>query len=407
MAGMTFTIAGGPGVEVHVEEIAGGDLRFTVSLLGTGGLTGDLRGFFFQVADESLLGGLSLSGGGGAVTEFRAAANSVIDLGQGANMQGAARPFDIGVEIGTAGIGRDDWQSVTFVLSHATRDLSLDLIASQQFGVRMTSVGLEGGARPDGLKLVGTASDLPADNKPPVAVPDFAQTDEDTPVTIAVATNDYDPEGKPLAVSLDATTSALGAALILNPDGSITYDPTASAELGAMNAGEQKSDTFTYTVTDPGGATSSTTVTVTVGGVTDMVEDFLGKTLTYTYDYLPGTANSYQYVTTIVVGDGVEVPAMIDGGIYDVASLDVTANRLIIDYYQASFWESGGFNGFRLADTDGTVSEITGVKILSNNMAGFGADNISITDGGNVINVNWAGLSFTQDTRIVLDVLFA
>lgn len=36
MAEMTFTIAGGPGIEVHVAEEAG-DLRFTVTILGDGG----------------------------------------------------------------------------------------------------------------------------------------------------------------------------------------------------------------------------------------------------------------------------------------------------------------------------------------------------------------------------------
>ncbi|MBR0673769.1 cadherin-like domain-containing protein [Neoroseomonas soli] len=404
MADMTFTIAGGPGVEVHVVE-EGGALRFTVSILGTGGLTADLRGLFFQVADESLLQGLRLTEGGAAVTEFRSQEDGVIDLGQGANMQGAASAFDVGVEIGTAGIGHDDWQTATFVLSHATEALSLDLIAAMDFGVRLTSVGVEGGERSDGLKLVGTAPEASGGNGAPVAANDSAFTDEDTRIDIAVLGNDSDPDGDTLTVSLGSATSSLGAAISVNPDGSISYDPSGSAKLGALNTDQEATDSFTYTITDPDGATSTATVEVTVGGITDVIGGFLGKTLTYTYDYLPGTANSFDFSKEVTVGDGTEVPEMIGGGIFDVASLDITDTQLIIDYYQASFWESGGFNGFRITDTLGVLSEITGVTIRESNMLGFDTSDISVTTDS--ITVDWAGLSFTADTRIVLDVSFA
>jgi hypothetical protein len=64
-----------------------------------------------------------------------------IDLGNGANMQGAASPFDVGLEFGTQGIGKDDIQSTSFTLSNTDNNLTLDDIAHVQFGARLASIG--------------------------------------------------------------------------------------------------------------------------------------------------------------------------------------------------------------------------------------------------------------------------
>ena len=414
MAEMTFTIAGGPGVEVHVVE-ENGSLRFTLSLLGEGGLTGDLRGFFFQLSDESLLKGLTLTDDSGAVTEFRARANSVIDLGQGANMQGAAGAFDVGVEIGTAGAGRDDYHSASFVLSNANHALSLDLIAEQQFGVRMTSVGVEGGPRTDGLKLVGTAGEVPTDtNQPPVAKDDAASTDEDTAITIDVLGNDSDPDNDPLAVSLGATKTALGATVTVNADGTIHYDPTGSTALGALNTGDHLTDSFSYTITDAQGAQSTATVEVNVAGVTDVVtpvDGFLWKTVDYTYDFF----GSAFYHTSVTVSDGVEVP-QIQGPGADVASLDITNTQLVFDFADGvGSFMSGDFNGIRIQDLTGDLPDIVGVKIntaaSTGTLNGFDASDISWTTDS--IAVNLGGMSYDTSAldvpgpHLVLDVFFA
>ncbi|MFB3069506.1 MAG: Ig-like domain-containing protein, partial [Gemmatimonadales bacterium] len=63
--------------------------------------------------------------------------------------------------------------------------------------------------------------------------------------------------------------SAKGAAVTVNADGSYTYDPTGSATLNALAAGENTTDSFTYTVSDGNGASDTATVTITVTGVND------------------------------------------------------------------------------------------------------------------------------------------
>ena len=140
---LTIDDASDPGNLVITLEIASSDP------------TGDLRGFFAQVADESLLAGLSVSGS--AITQATFDADAVINLGGGNNLNGGGTPCpcDLGVEIGTPGIGSDDYQSVTFTLSHSTETLTTALFDGQDFGVRVMSVGSPNGGRGGSSKLSG------------------------------------------------------------------------------------------------------------------------------------------------------------------------------------------------------------------------------------------------------------
>lgn len=119
------------------------------------GNIGDLRGLFLNVTDESLLDGLTVSGS--EITSSVFSANNVINLGGGSNLNGGGTPCpcDIGLEIGSPGIGKNDIQSVTFTLSHVSADLDVSLLQGESFGVRVTSVGDAGGSRNGSSKLVG------------------------------------------------------------------------------------------------------------------------------------------------------------------------------------------------------------------------------------------------------------
>src|SRR5205807_8418382 len=55
----------------------------------------------------------------------------------------------------------------------------------------------------------------------------------------------------------------------LNADGTLHYDPTASAQLQALNIDDVVVDTFTYTIADNHGATASATVSIELHGVVD------------------------------------------------------------------------------------------------------------------------------------------
>lgn len=150
-----FSGAGGFDARATVTEV-NGSLQFDVEVLNDGGAIGDLRALFFHIADESLLPGLTISGAD--VTEVQTSANGVISLGNGANMNGGFGAFDVGVEFGTPGASPDDIRQTSFTLSHASQALTLDLLAGKDFGLRVTSVGPEGGARCGSLKLGGSAT---------------------------------------------------------------------------------------------------------------------------------------------------------------------------------------------------------------------------------------------------------
>ena len=136
----------GTTAQVKLEQV-GTDIQVTVD--GVSPIS-DIRGVFFNISDDTLLNGLTVTGEN--VTDSAFIAGSVNDLGQGANVNPDL--FDGGVEIGTPGIGADDFQSTTFTLSNPTADLTLDEFLGQEFGLRFTSVGEN---RQDSSKLIGTA----------------------------------------------------------------------------------------------------------------------------------------------------------------------------------------------------------------------------------------------------------
>ena len=102
--------------------------------------------------------------------------------------------------------------------------------------------------------------DIAAVNDAPVANPDSVAATEDTPVTIPVGTllaNDTDVDGNPLTITSvqDATN---GTVSLVN--GNVVFTPVANYNGPAS---------FSYTVSDGQGGTSTVTVTVNVGAVND------------------------------------------------------------------------------------------------------------------------------------------
>ena len=81
--------------------------------------------------------------------------------------------------------------------------------------------------------------------------------------------NDTDVEGDDLSITDVDATSANGATVTLNQDGSVNYDPTNAADIQALGEGETLTDTFSYTVSDGNGGTDTATVSLEVDGVND------------------------------------------------------------------------------------------------------------------------------------------
>jgi hypothetical protein len=147
-------------VSITLTEDAG---DIVVSLRVIEGLA-DLRGFFLNIGDNSLLAGLNVIGNDVTDFAYDTSGASLINMKKGNNLNGGGTPCpcDLAVSIGTPGIGKDDLLSTTFTLD-ANFDLTLDDFAEQLAGVRVTSVSTfddpkdpKDGNRGGSAKLIAT-----------------------------------------------------------------------------------------------------------------------------------------------------------------------------------------------------------------------------------------------------------
>jgi VCBS repeat-containing protein len=111
----------------------------------------------------------------------------------------------------------------------------------------------------DGTSATATIT-VQGSEDPPVAADDAKSTAEDTPVQVAVLSNDADPDtGDTLSVTGVADVPP-GATAVPQPNGSVLYTPPPNAN-GAQS--------FTYTASDGHGGSDQASVTVTVTPVQD------------------------------------------------------------------------------------------------------------------------------------------
>lgn len=111
----------------------------------------------------------------------------------------------------------------------------------------------------------------------PTAGDDSNTTDQNTPVTGNVITNDSDPDAADTltvsAVNGSAAnvgtqiTLASGALLTVNSNGTYSYNPNGA--FTSLAQGQTATDSFTYTVSDGHGGTANATVTITINGLND------------------------------------------------------------------------------------------------------------------------------------------
>jgi VCBS repeat-containing protein len=139
-----------------------------------------------------------------------------------------------------------------------------------------------GGLSPTGLAEAGEVEDYQVsirDGRPPIAVNDPAvagsfTTSEDAILVVSssVLANDSDPDGDPISINNPGVlTSARGARVTLNADGTFTYDPTvpSAVELQRLTVGAFLNDTFTYRAFDGFLFSNLATVTIRVTGEND------------------------------------------------------------------------------------------------------------------------------------------
>jgi VCBS repeat-containing protein len=162
---MTFFIndqsTGGnaPKVKVVITQNADGSVTIRIEqIVATGNYLGDLRGFFFDLADESIIPSLTVTSSSKTLADGTVVAgpasstsgnDSVKFAGSSSNnmngLLGSDGGFDFGIEIGSEGVGKngDDVRAFEFTLDNSSRDLTLADFAGVNFGLRITSIGLD------------------------------------------------------------------------------------------------------------------------------------------------------------------------------------------------------------------------------------------------------------------------
>jgi hypothetical protein len=292
---------GAPGVQVTAVENATGGIEFTVDVLDSSSITGDLRGLFFHLdaLSKSKLDGLLISetGGGHFLTNYEINADHVIDLGNGNNMQGATNPFDVGINFGTAGIGKGDNinSPVHFTLSNTAGNLTLDDFAGLDFGARVTSTGVPSAKKaPSGSeKIFVDAPAAPDAHDDTVSIFEDGASGLTTPshtpsgVLFNVLANDTDADNDTLIITElhggeHGTMQIVDGADADNlPGDAILYTPTLDY------AGP---DSFEYCVSDGHGGQDSATVNVSITAVADVPN--------LTYEILAGST-AYETIVRV------------------------------------------------------------------------------------------------------------
>jgi hypothetical protein len=311
------------GVQVYAEE-HDGTIVFTIQSLGGD----DIRGFFFHLADESLLGGLQFSSLDPSIVETRVGNDNVIDMGNGANMRGAVRDgFDVGLEFGTPGAGHDVITGpVSFTLGHATQDLTLDDIAHVLFGARMTSSGAKitevSPAAPDAIDDdFNIFEDGQSGFTDPSHVPEAVLFD--------VLANDTDADGDTLEI-----TDAYGA---LHGTVQIVDDPLGDYILYTPDADFSGIDSFTYCIDDNDGGTDFAVVDIVIQAVADIPDidiDIIASdqvnVFTMRVTATQTDLDASEFIDQIFLG-GI-VPAGVSIVAQDVENPVGTPDTLVVDY---------------------------------------------------------------------------
>jgi CshA-type fibril repeat protein/VCBS repeat-containing protein len=208
-------------------------------------------------------------------------------------------------------------------------------------------------------------------NDSPVANDDTAVVPEDGSLVLNVLANDSDPDGDALTVT---SASATNGSVIINPNGSLQYSPTA--DFNGI-------DTITYTIDDGNGGTSTATVTVTVNPQNDgpVANDDAGTTNEDTPLVIDLTAND-----TDIDGDTLTV----DSATAANGSVAINPDGTV------TYTPNSNFNGvdtitYTITDGDGGSSSAT-ATITVNAVN----DNPNTTDDSATV---------AEDSSVTIDVL--
>ncbi|MBW4616079.1 MAG: tandem-95 repeat protein [Desmonostoc vinosum HA7617-LM4] len=223
-------------------------------------------------------------------------------------------------------------------------------------------------------------------NDAPVAVNDSASTNEDTPVNISVLTNDSDADSDPL--SIESFTNASNGTVTLN-DNATPANTTDDFLVYTPNANFNGTDSFTYTIADGNGGTSTATVNLTINPVNDaptLANALPDKTTTENSAFnFTFAANTF---ADIDAGDTLTYTATLDNGNPLPSWLTFNANtRTFSGTPKAANVGSINVKVTAKDTANASVSDIFNLSITPLNLTGTpNADTLKGTASNNIID---------------------
>lgn len=205
-------------------------------------------------------------------------------------------------------------------------------------------------------------------NDAPEGAADSFNTNENEVLSVpapGVLVNDTDvdlPNDTLMAVA-ETVTSALGAEVTINADGSISYDPSEVTAIQQLTTGQNVLDTFVYRVSDTAGTLSTpTTVSINVAGIDDApvaVDD----------NYSMGVGQNR--LLDILVNDS-DIDSTIDPRTITITQIPIFGTAVVnqtgvIEYTAGSGFRGVDTLGYTVRDAAGNLSNEALVTITINN----------------------------------------
>ncbi len=234
----------------------------------------------------------------------------------------------------------------------------------------------------------------------PAAAADFVSTDEDTPLLIDVLTNDTDPNGDSLTIT----------GVTQGNNGSVSLDPQSGLPIYTPNPDFNGTDSFSYTISDPAGNTSTATVVVTVTPINDApvanpdARD-IGEDDASISGNVITAPNAGEQADTDLDGDTLAVSAVAFG-----ATVGTVGNALAGDYGVLTLNADGSYSYSPNAAAQALDDGETGIDVFSYTVSdGSATDSTTLTvtvTGSNDVPIAVADTGATpEDTPVTIAVL--
>ncbi|GIL38136.1 S8 family serine peptidase [Roseiterribacter gracilis] len=268
-----------------------------------------------------------------------------IDAGRGANTIKGGSGADTFVVRGSGDVIDGGAGNDTAVFTGKFADYTITAAGT---GVLISGNGVSATlAHVETLKFSDTVYNVPQPTTPPIALADAVATTQEAPVTFAPLANDTPTPGATMHVG--STSAAAHGTIIKNADDTLTYRP---------NAGYVGADSFTYTIVDGLGGSSTATVTVQVGAVTPVANNDTASTKNATPVTLALLANDSD-----PVGNSLTVSAIVTGPTH--GSVVINADKTVTYTPDAAWSGADSFTYVIDNGHGGTASALATINVAA------------------------------------------